>query len=199
MNMRASITIDKNTLPSYLIGRICFTEIQTGIDRFRVLRSHFPEGILDDNGRIVTNSKLQKQDMLTLVLLQEIIVTLCSPVSALVLNELIITSEIHRHGLTEFRTFRYQLSRYLHILLKLDHVLDHFFVVVGLIVTRFTALEKSVVALGVKHSFFVKACLLKLVIDIRGDHEIILVLYKLEQRLVCAVVDAHVTVAPDKA
>ena len=42
-----NIPIDKNALRCDLIGRIRFTEIQAGINRFRVLRRHFPEGILD--------------------------------------------------------------------------------------------------------------------------------------------------------
>jgi hypothetical protein len=146
-----------------------------------------------------TESKLQEQDMLTFVLSQIIIVPFGYPVPALVLDELIIGAQIHRHGLAAFRAFRYQFGGYLHILLKLDHVLDHCFIVIGLIVTRLGALEQSVITLRVKQFFFVKACLLKLVIDIRADNEIVLVIYKFEQPLVCAVINIHIAVAPDKA
>ena len=43
-----------------------------------------------------------------------------------------------------------------------------------------------------------QASLLKLVIDIRGDNKIVIILYKLEKPLVCAIVDVHIAVAPDK-
>ena len=42
-----NIPIDKNALRCDLVRRIRFTEIQAGIDCFRVLRRHLPEGILD--------------------------------------------------------------------------------------------------------------------------------------------------------
>ena len=43
-----NIPIDANALPGYLIGRIRFTEIQAGIDRLRIFRSHSPEWIFDE-------------------------------------------------------------------------------------------------------------------------------------------------------
>ena len=52
--------------------------------------------------------------------------------------------------LTIVENIRYQLSRYLHILLKLDHVLDDLLIVAGLIAARFTALKNSVIALRVE-------------------------------------------------
>ena len=60
--------------------------------------------------------------------------------------------------------------------------------------TRLAALKQSVITLRVKQSFFIKACTLKAVVNIRGKNEIILVLYKLKKLFVSVFRDGHITV-----
>ena len=136
--------------------------------------------------------------MKALMTAKKFIISLRSFVPALVLDEGIIGAQIHRHRLAADGTLWDQLGGDFHILLKLDHVLDAFLIVIGLIVARLTALEESVIALSVEKALFVEACLLELVVNICSDNKIVLVLYKPEQLLVSAVVDVHIAVAPDK-
>ena len=106
----------------YLIGRIRFTEIQAGINCVRVLRRHPPELVLYDNRCIIAHTKLQKQDMLTFVLLQIIIVTLCCHVPALVLNELIIASEVHTIKTIDTPAFIcFVIAFQINTLVEIDH------------------------------------------------------------------------------
>ena len=118
-------------------------------------------------------------------------------VPALVLDECIIRAQVHGHRLTADGTFRDKLGRYFHIILKLDHIKHEFFVIVGLVVAGYGALEQAVVALRIEKSLLVEARLLKLVIDVRGDDKIIIVLHKLEKYFVCAVVNVRVAVTVD--
>ena len=103
------IAIDTNTLFPDLIWGIGFSEIQAGVYCFWVLSRHSPKRILDDNRRIVTHTKLQKQDMMTFVLLQKIIIPFGGFVPALVFNEFVIASQVHRHGFAADRTVRNKL------------------------------------------------------------------------------------------
>ena len=104
-----NIPIDKNTLLCYLIRRIRFPEIQAGIDRLRVCIGHLPERILDYDRRVHADTKLQKQDMQSLMAAQELIITLRCSVPALVLDKGVICSEVHAHGLSADRTVRNKL------------------------------------------------------------------------------------------
>ena len=76
-------------------------------------------------------------------------------------------------------TGREQLSRDFHILLPPDHFTNRGFVLKGFLTARRTALEQTIIALRVKQPFFVKARLLKAVVNVGCDNEIILVLYQL--------------------
>ena len=194
-----NIAIDTNALRPDLIGRIRFAEIQTGVNSFRVFCGHIPERIFDDDRRIEPDAKLKEQDVLAAACANEVIITLRCLVPALVLNEFIITPQIHCHRSAALRAFRYQLSGDPHILLKFDHILYDFLIVVGLIVTWLEALEKTVIALRVEDPLFVKACLLKLVVNICCYHKIVLVPDKLKKTLVGAVIYIHIAIAPNEA
>ena len=82
------------------------------------------------------------------------------------------------------RTGRKKLGRDFHIFLPLDHFADHSFVIKGFLTARLTALEQAVIALRVKKPLFVKASLLKAMVNIRGDDKIIFVLYQLKKVLI---------------
>ena len=76
---------------------------------------------------------------------------------------------------------RKKFCRDFHIFLLRDHFTDHSFVLKGFLTARLTALEQAVIALRVKKPLFVKARLLKAVVNIRGDDKIIFVLYQLQK------------------
>jgi len=80
-----------------------------------------------------------------------------------------------------------------------NHFPDSLFVVVGSLVTGLRALEQAVVALCVEQPFFVKSCLLELVIDIGGDDEIVLAFQEFEQVVIDRFRGGHVTVVVDMA
>ena len=103
---------------------------------------------------------------------------------AFILYKGIITAEIHGQRLAAVRTGRKKLGRDFHIFLPLDHFADHSFVIKGFLTARLTALEQAVIALRVKKPLFVKASLLKAMVNIRGDDKIIFVLYQLKKVLI---------------
>ena len=56
------------------------------------------------------------------------------------------------------------------------------------------ALKKSVVSLSVKEPLFIKACLLKLVVNIGRKYKIVLVFYKLQHGFICSVFGVGIAV-----
>lgn len=52
------VSVDADAPLPDLVGRIRFTEIQTGIDCLRVCIGHSPERVFDDAGRVHTHTKL---------------------------------------------------------------------------------------------------------------------------------------------
>ena len=115
---------------------------------------------------------------------EEILIPLRCCVPAFILYKGIITAEIHGQRLAAVRTGRKKLGRDFHIFLPLDHFADHSFVIKGFLTARLTALEQAVIALRVKKPLFVKASLLKAMVNIRGDDKIIFVLYQLKKVLI---------------
>ena len=102
----------------------------------------------------------------------------------LVLDKGIVAAQIHRHRSATDRAVRHKLARYAHTLLLLDHLTHGFFVVVGFLAARLTALEQAVIALCVEKPLFVKARFLETVVHIGGQHEIVLSLYQLPQIMI---------------
>ena len=80
-----------------------------------------------------------------------------------------------------------------------NHFLDKLLVIVRLLVTRFCALQQPVIALRVKQTLLVEPCLLKLVVHIGGDDEIILTLQQLEQIFIYRFWGGNVAVEVDMA
>lgn len=189
-----NIPIDANALLCYLIGRIRFPEIQAGIDYLRICKGHLPERILDYDRRVHAHTQFKEQDMQSIMAAQELVIALGCSVPAFVLDKGVICSEVHAHGLAADRTLRHKFRRNTHILLSFKHRPDGLLVVIGLLVARLTALPETVVALCIEETVLVKSCLLKLVVNIGGENKIFLVLHKLKQALVCAVVHVHIAV-----
>ena len=103
---------------------------------------------------------------------------------ALVFHKFIIAAEVHRQRLAAVGAGRKKPGRDLHILLPPDHFTDYGFVLEGFLTAWLTALEQAVIALRVKKALFVKASLLKAMVNIRGDDKIIFVLYQLKKVLI---------------
>lgn len=66
------IVINANVSVADLVGTERLAQIQARIGGLRVLRSHPPEGQLDDAGRIEADAQLQQKDFGVLMRLQEI-------------------------------------------------------------------------------------------------------------------------------
>lgn len=150
--------------------------VYAGINGLRILRRHLPKRIFDDAWRVVASAKLQKKNVQVLVSAEKFRIPLSSSVPALILHEGVVAAQVHGHGLTADRTAGNELAGHAHVGLLLEHTQNDFFIVVGLLAARLCALEQAIIALRVEQTVFVEARALKLVIDIRGDDEIILVL-----------------------
>ena len=81
-------------------------------------------------------------------------------------------------------TGRKKLGRDFHILLPCDHFTNHSFVIKGFLTARFATLEQTIIALRVEQPLFVKTRLLKAVVNVGCDNEIILVLHQLQKVIV---------------
>ena len=150
----------------------------------RIPGRHLPKRVFDDRRGVEADAELPKENGLPVPGPEEIFIPLRCPVPALVLNKPLVAAEIHRHGRSAYRTCRNAFRRNSHIPLRSCHAANGGLIVVGLIVTRFRTLPKSVIALGVKEPFFVKAGALKLVIHIGGQHEVILIVDQGQQFLI---------------
>ena len=149
--------------------------IDTGIDGVRVFGRHLPEGVFDDRRRIVADAQFKKEELTSRAGAEEVFVPLRRPVPALILNKAVVGAEIHGHRPAAVRADGQQLSRDAHVLLPFDHFTDGSLIVKGLLTARSAALEKAVVTLHVEQPLFIKARLLKAMIHICRDNEIVLV------------------------
>ena len=129
----------------------------------------------------------------------EILIPFRCRMPALVLHKGLVGAQVDLHRTAADGAFRYQFRRNPHIHLFRNHPFDHILVVVGFLVTGFRTLEQAVVALRVEQPFFVKSCLLELVIDIGGDDEIVFVFQQFEQIVIDGLRGGHVAVVVDVA
>lgn len=74
----SNICIHTDRLPLDLLRANRLSLVDTGVDCVRVLRRHLPEGILDDDGGVIANAQLQKEDFLSCVSSEEIFIPLCA-------------------------------------------------------------------------------------------------------------------------
>ena len=119
-----------------------------------------------------------RNSVFTLVPPQKLRIPLCRPMPPLVLDEGIITAQIHRHRSAADRTAWHKLAWHTHIALLLDHLTHGFLVVVGFLTARLTALEQPVIALCVEQTMLVEPGFLELMVNIGGNHKVVLVFDK---------------------
>ena len=191
------ISVNTNTFLTDLIRNIRFAEIKAGIDGIRICVGHFPERVFDNCRCVHTNTEFKEQDMESFMTAEKFIISFCSHMPAIVLDECIISSEVHVHGFAADRAVRYQFGWNTHILLLFKHRLDCFFVVISLLVAGYTALPQTVVALSVEEPVFIKTSILELMIHIGGDDEIIFIFHQIEKQSVSTVIDVHVSIDVD--
>ena len=111
-----------------------------------------------------------------------------------------LTGMERQFGLDEFPTVgadREQLCRDFHIFLPFRHLPNDIFVIKGFPTARLTALKQTVIALRVEKSFFVKACLLKTMVNICCNHKIVLVSHQLQKVIVDRFGGIHIAVDVD--
>lgn len=162
----SNICINADRLPIYLLRTNCLPLIDTGISGMGVLRRHLPEGVLDDDRRIVAYTQFQKENALPTSGAEKVLIPLRCSVPAFVFHKGIIAAEIHGHRLATVRADRQKFRWYFHIFLPLDHFTDHGFVIESLLTARLTALEQAVISLRIEQPLFIKASLLKTVVYI---------------------------------
>ena len=176
--------MDADGLPLNFLRASRLPLVDADIGGVGVLGCHLPEGVFDDDRRIVPNAQFQKEDFPACTGTEKILIPLRRPVPALVLHKCIIAAQVHGQRFAAAGADGEQLGRDFHIFLPLDPFTDHSFIIKGFLTARLTALEQAVIALRVKKPLFVKARLLKAVVNIRGDDKIIFVLYQLQKIIV---------------
>ena len=181
------IPVDADRLPLNFRRRSRLSEINAGINIFRAFRRHLPKWIFDDPGGVVTHTKLQKERPKSPVSADKILIPFIRPIPAIVLHKGIIRPQIHCHSPAALGTSRYKLRRDTHILLPSHHFPYNTFIVKGLLTAGKRALKKPVIPLSVKQPVLVKARLLEPVVNICGQHKIILALDQLKKPPIGAV------------
>ena len=134
-----------------------------------------------------------------LMFLQPVLVPGCSLVLACILDKRCIASQIHGHRLTTDGTAGNELMRDAHVLLLGDHTPHGRFIVIGLIVAGLAALPETIISLRIEQPLFGEAILLEEMIDIRGQDEIILILYECQQCLMHHAFGLIIPIAVDLA
>ena len=177
----SDIPVNANRSVGDLIRTEHLAAVDTGVSRAGILRCHLPEGILDDDRRVIPDAEFEKQYLLSLTGAQEVCIPPRRRVPAIVLDKPVVRTKIHSQGVAAVRTARDERRRNFHVLLLCDHLPDNRFIVPCLLTARLAALKQSVVALRVKQPLFVKSRLLKAVVNIRCDDKTVLVLHKTEQ------------------
>lgn len=160
---------------------------------------HVPERIFDNIRRIHAHPQLQKQHPRALMPPQEVLVTPCRLIPALVLHKGVVRPEIHGHGPAAVGAVRNPCGRDLHIPLLLNHLTYHGLIVVGPLMARPGALPQAVVALGVKQPLLIKAGHLELVVHIGGKDEIVFVLHQLQKLVIHRPGGLFITIYHDMA
>ena len=117
--------------------------VDTGVSGVRVLRRHLPEGVLDDDRGIIANAQLQKENFSAFTGTKKIFISFRCSVPALVLDKLVVRTQVHGQWFPAVGADGEQLWRDFHIFLPLDHFPDDRFVIKGLLTARLTALEQT--------------------------------------------------------
>ena len=102
-----------------------------------VLRRHLPEGVLDDDRRIVAYTQFQKENALPTSGAEKVLIPLRCSVPAFVFHKGIIAAEIHGHRLATVRADRQKFRWYFHIFLlflfldAIQPIASNFFTSIG--------------------------------------------------------------------
>ena len=81
----------------------------------------------------------------------------------------------------------------------MNHGTDHIFVLIGLVMARLAALEQTVITLRVEQALFIESRLLKAVIYIRGNDEIVRIPYQVQKLIIYRFRRVHISVDPNIA
>ena len=164
-----------------------------------VLKDLPPEVVFDDAGRIGTDPQLQIDDRMVAVTPHIILITPGGRMPAFVLDEGVVHSQADAHRCAAMRAGGDERGRDAHVALLLHHGTDGGFIVIGFLPAGTAALKQPVVALCVKQPLFVKAGLLKTVVHVGGQHEVVFLCDERQQLSVqwdTAVIIAVVTDVP---
>lgn len=88
-----------------------------------------------------------------------------------------------------------KLRGYLHILLKHRHTVHLGFIIICGLMAGLAALPEAIVSLSIKQALLIKACQLKLIIHIGGQHKVVFILHKRQQVMVGGTGGSHVSIA----
>ena len=175
----SNICIDADGLPLNFLRANRLPLVDADVGGVRVPGCHLPEGVLDDDRGIIANAQLQKEDFPACTGTEKILIPLRRPVPALVFHKFIIAVQVHGQRFAAVWADGEQLGQDFHILLPLYHLPNDRFVIKSFLTARLTALEQTVIALCVEQPLFVKASLLKAVVHVGRNNEIIPILYQL--------------------
>ena len=156
-----------------LPGHIGLLLVDAGIDGPGTLPRHPPEGILDDAGGVHAHPQLQIQHGQARVAAQKRLIPLRRGVPPAVLDEGVVSPQIHGHGSAAPRAAGDQLRGDPHVPLLLRHPPDGPLVVVGRLMAGRGALPEAVVPLGIEQPLLVKARQLELVVHIGGEDKVV--------------------------
>lgn len=155
--------------------------IDAGVNGVRICVCHLPEGVLDDNRGIIAHAQFEEQNFLSPARAEKMIIPLGGGVPAIVLYKGIVRAQVHGGGSAAMRAGGNQIGRDAHIRLPPHHFAHDRFIILGFMAAGPAALEKPVIALRVEQAALIEARLLKAMIHVRGDCEIIPALYQLVQ------------------
>ena len=154
-------------------GRARPSYVHAGVRRVAVPSHGVPEGVLDDDGRIVPDAQLQVQDAVAGVRLAERAVAEGSLVPSAILAERAVDAQVRNHGRPAARAAGNELARHPLVFLAARHLADLPLVVVRLVGAVAAALEQAVVPLRVEQPRLVEPCQLELVVDVGGEDEVV--------------------------
>lgn len=156
--------------PAYGEG---LAQVEAGVGGFGILGGQAEERHLDNAGCVAPDAQFQKQDAAVSVPLQKILISPGGGVPALVLNESVVTAQIHGHWPAAFRAAGDQFGGNTHVRLLRDHPADSGLVVIGGLMAGLAALPEAVIALGVEQPRLIKPGQLKLMVHVGGQNEVI--------------------------
>ena len=105
-----SVKISDHRLVFDLLGNIGITLVDADVKCIPPVVRILPEIIFDDTGCVVTDTQLQKYDVLSSMIFHELLITLRGSIPSRILDEGIVRAEIHAHGAAALRTPRHQFG-----------------------------------------------------------------------------------------